>query len=189
MRWIVLSIVLFIAGYTVVNLRYRKPSRAFQPYEQARERAGLAQAGFQTIPAKSERPADPRFGFSDASFAVAAGGLPSALLTALPVLPPLPAEIGQISAASTASGTLPYLIQFSCALPDNHRELGGAQLYLKNGDIFIVPDIERLPGALLSRTRENVILLTLSPGTLPAGRYHATLIGERASKSWTFDLR
>jgi hypothetical protein len=115
--------------------------------------------------------------------------LPPALRTALPLPPPLPAEIGQVAAARQAVRDLPYRIQFGCALPDNHRELGGAQLYLKDGEIFIVPDIERLPGALLTRTRENVILLTIPPGALPAGRYHATLIGEIASKSWTIDVR
>jgi hypothetical protein len=189
MRWIALAIILFMAGYTVVNLRYRKPGRAFQPYEQARERAGLAEAGFQSIPARAERPADPRFEFAATAVTSTDGGLPQALQRAFPSPPPLPSEIVSISAASMASRTLPYRIQFGCALPDNHRELGGAQIYLKNGDLFIVPDIERLPGALLTRTRENVILLTLPPGALPAGRYHATLIAEQNSKSWTFDLR
>jgi hypothetical protein len=189
MGWIALAIVLYIAGYTVVTLRYRKPGPEFQPYAQALERAALAKAGFSRIPARVERPADPRFGAPPEGLAAAAGGLPPALLAALPGQAPLPVEIGKIAAASEANRYLVYTVQFTCVLPDNRRELGGAEIFLRGGELFIVPDLVRLPGALLTRTRENAILLTVPAGAIPAGGYRATLVGERSSKEWRLEVR
>lgn len=189
MRWIALAIFLYIAGYTVVTLRYRKPGPEFQPYAQALERAALAKAGFQHVPARVERPADPQFGSPPPGLARAAGGLPPPLLAALPAHTPLPSEIGRISAAPEANRYLAYTIQFGCVLPDNRRELGSAEIFLKGDELYIVPDLERLPGALLTRSRENVVLLTVPAGAIPAGRYRAVLIGQEASKSWVLDVK
>ena len=189
LKWIALAIAVYIAAYTVVNLRYRKPGREFQPYEQLQERAGLAKAGYIQIPARVARPADPRFAPMAAPVDAVQGGLPAGLSAALPAVFQLPVEIGKLSAAPEADRGMPYAIQFGCVLPDNGCELGGAELYLKEGALCIVPDIERLPGGLLTRTRVNVIVLTVPPGTLAAGRYRATLVAAHASKSWVFDVR
>jgi hypothetical protein len=189
MKWIALAIAVYIAGYTAVTLRYRKPGREFQPYAQALERAALAKAGFGHIPARSERPADPRFGDPPAGLGDAAGGLPQPLLAALPGPTFLPLEIGRIAASAEANRYLSYTIQFTCILPDNRGELGGAEIFLKGSDLFIVPDLERLPGELLTRTRENAILLTVPAGAIPVGRYRAVLVGERGSKAWTLEVK
>jgi len=189
MRWIALAILLYIAGYTIVTLRYRKPGPEFQPYAQALERAALAKAGFQRVPAKTERPADPRFGEAPDGLGIVPGGLPPPLLAALPAHAPLPVEIGRIAASSGANRYLAYTVEFACVLPDNRRELGGAEIFLKGGELFIVPDLVRLPGELLTRTRENAILLTVPAGAIPPGRYRATLVGERSSKVWTLLVR
>jgi hypothetical protein len=189
LKWIAAAIVVYIAGYTVVNLRYRKPGPEFQPYEQFQERAGLAKAGYRHIPARVSWPADPRFARTDAAFSDAPGGLPRDLGAALAVGTPLPAAIGRVSAESEATHDRPYGVQFGCSLADNRTELGGAEIYLKEGDITIVADIERLPGGLLTRTRENVVLLEVPPGAIPAGRYRVTLVGEHASKAWPLLVR
>jgi len=39
MKWVVVAIVVFVAGYTVVNLLFRKPGRAYRPYQDAQDRA------------------------------------------------------------------------------------------------------------------------------------------------------
>jgi hypothetical protein len=189
LKWIAAAIAIYIAAYTVVNLRYRKPGPEFQPYEQFREREALARAGWRHIPARAEWPADPRFSRTDAEIIPGAGGLPGGLGAALSDQGPLPVEIGRISAAGEAGTGQPYAVQFSCSVADNRCELGGAELYLKDGSLCIVPDIERLPGALLSRTRIKVIRLTVGPGALPAGRYRVTLVAERASKCWALEVK
>jgi hypothetical protein len=189
MRWIALAIAAYVVVYTVVTLRYRKPGPEFQPYEQFRERAGLAKAGFVHLQAKIDRPADPRFEGGGAAVSEVAGGLPEGLRGVLPAGIPLPAEIGKVFAPAVERRGGPYSLQFGCLLPDNRSELGGAEAYLKDGAITIVSDVERLPGGLLTRTRANVILLSLPPGALPPGTYRATLVGERSSKSWSFEVR
>ena len=63
MKWVVLVIILSIGVYTVLTLRYRRPERAFQPYQDLRDRANthrLLDAGFQRITLTAELPADPQ---------------------------------------------------------------------------------------------------------------------------------
>jgi hypothetical protein len=38
-------------------------------------------------------------------------------------------------------------------LPDNKHQLAGAALYLRQAEIFITPEFEKISGGLLSRTR------------------------------------
>ena len=54
---------------------------------------------------------------------------------------------------------------------------------------MIVADFERLGGGLLARTREGSALLTIPPGSLKPGTYRVTLVGERASRTWTLRVR
>jgi len=74
-------------------------------------------------------------------------------------------------------------------MADNKRELSGAHLYEKEGEIVIVADFERLPGGLLVRTRDGSALLDIPPGSLRPGTYRVTLVGERASRTWNLRVR
>ena len=78
-----------------------------------------------------------------------------------------------------------YPLEFTCSLPDNKRQLSNAHLYLREGQIYIVPDFERLTGELLSRNRETVVRVTVPAGALKPGHYDVTLIGEHTSKAWS----
>ena len=59
---------------------------------------------------------------------------------------------------------------------------------MRGGEIIVAPDFDRLAGGLLSRTRENLIRLTVPAGALKPGQYHVTLVGARASKAWTLQV-
>ena len=62
MKWVVLAIVVSLAGYTYVTLKYRKLNRPAQPVEDARERfviSRLRQAGYHRINVNAELPGDP----------------------------------------------------------------------------------------------------------------------------------
>ena len=192
MKWIVVAIILVIVPYTYLTLHYRKPGRAFEPYHDIKDRANtvrLLSAGFQRVPLVAERPADPRRGSAGAPIFPAAGGLPAALARPLLEKPLLPSEILSVSAAPQANRLLAYSFEFTCAVPDNHQQLGGAWLYLRDEEIFIVPDFEQLTGDLLARSRENVIRLTVPAGLVKPGRYRITLVGEQRSKAWTLEVR
>jgi hypothetical protein len=192
MKWIVLTIIVGLVAYTYLTLHYRKAAPAFRPYEDIKSRANtirLLSAGYQRIPLAALRPADPAPFDPAAGGASAPGGVPAELRATLVDPPPLPAEIVRISAAPAVSALLPYPIQFTCTLADNHRQLVGAELYVKGDALYLIPDFERLNDALLARTRESVVLLTVPAGALKPGRYEATLIGEHASKTWSVQVR
>lgn len=192
MKWIVLAIIVVIVPYTFLTLRYRKPGPAFRPYQDMQDRANvmrLLAAGYQRITLAAQRPADPVRAAAAATVAPAAGGLPSGLRSTLVQAPLLPTEILGVSAAPTASAKSDYPIQFTCTLPDNKQQLAGAELYVRGEEIVITPDFERLRGGLQSRSRENVILLTVPGGSLKPGRYHVTVVGQQGSRAWTLQVK
>ena len=191
MKWIVVAIVAVIVPYTFLTLYYRRPGPAFRPYQDMQDRANvmrLLSAGYQRITLTAQRPADPVRLATAAAMSPAPGGVPAALRSTLVEQPLLPAEILSVSAAAATSATAAYPIQFTCTLPDNKEQLAGAELYVKGSEILITPDFERLTGSLLTRTRENVILLTVPPHALKAGRYRVTIVGQNASRAWALQV-
>jgi len=187
MKWIALAIVLFISLYTLVTLRYRKPGPGYLPYQDAQQRAVLAQAGYQRITLRVERPADPKPLSAEAPVTAAPGGLPADLVSTLAAPPLLPTAIGAVEAAGSADGGN-YRIAFSCTRDDSHQDLATAALYLKGGEIYVVTDCERLDGGLMTRSRAEVIVLSFSSSAVAPGRYHVTLAGARAGQAWTLQV-
>jgi hypothetical protein len=191
MKWIVVSILVFIPIYTYLTLHYRRPGPAFNPYRDMRDRADvirLLKAGYQRIAVDAARPAEDVAVEGGAS-SPAPGGLPDDLKKTLIETPLMAQEISSVSAAPTAVSGIDYSIGLTYTIPDNKRQLSGAHLYEKPGEIVIVADFERLSGGLLSRTRDGSVILDIPPGSLRPGTYHVTLVGERASRSWTLRVR
>ncbi len=192
MKWIAVAIILFAVPYTILTLRYRKPGPAFQPYEDMKSRANvmrLLEAGYQRISLAAQRPADGARATGGAAVTMTAGGLPSELRSTLVETPLLPTEILSVAAAPTANPLLPYQIHFTCTLPTDNQQLGGADLYVREQQMVIVPTFERVGGDLQSRSRQTVVLLTVAPGALKAGNYTVTLLGERSSGRWPLEVR
>ncbi len=192
MKWIVVAIILFAVPYTILTLRYRKPGPAFQPYEDMKSRANvmrLLEAGYQRISLVAQRPADGARVAGGAAVTTLPGGLPSDLQSTLVETPLLPTEILSVAAAPTANPLLPYQIHFTCTLPTDNQQLGGADLYVREQQLVIVPTFERVGGDLQTRSRQTVVLLTLAPGALKAGNYTVTLLGERGSRRWPLEVR
>jgi hypothetical protein len=191
MRWIVLSIVIFIPIYTFLTLHYRRPGPSFRPYQDLRDRTDvvrLLKAGYHRVALDASRPAEGTGGPALSS-SYAPGGLPENLKKTLVESPLLPLQIDSVAAAPTASAGIDYPVGLTYSLADNKRQLCGAHLYEREGEVVIVPDFEVLGGGLLARTREGSALLTIPPGTLRPGTYRVTLVGERASRSWTLTVR
>jgi hypothetical protein len=192
MKWVVVAIIAVIVPYTFLTLRYRRPGKAFEPYADMKDRANtmrLLSAGYQRITLEAQRPAATGSSTSSATSSPAAGGLPSSLKATLVEAPLLPTEIVTVGAAATASAAAPYPIQFTCLLPDNKEQLAGAELYVRADEIIITPNFEKLSGGLQTRTRENIIVLTVPPRALKPGTYRVTLIGQNASRAWSLQLK
>lgn len=188
MKWIILAMITFIAAYTYLNLHYRKPGPSYRPYQDARERESIAKAGYTRVTLTAARPSDGRTASGSASAAAQPGGLPEDLRKTLLEQPLLPADIGSVSASSTAESSSPYSVQFACTLADAQQQLGGVSLYVKGTDVFIVTHFERLTNGLLARQRQDLISLTLPAGTLEPGRYSLTLVGQTVSRKWTLQV-
>ncbi len=187
MKWIVLAIAVFVALYTFLTLHYRKPGPGYLPYQDAKQRAQLAELGYQRITLRVDRPADPRPIVAEAPVQPAAGGLPADLLHTLLLPPLLPATIGAVAAAPVADGGN-YRITFSCTRDDSHQDLATAALYVKGGEIWVVTDCELLSAGLVTRARAEVIELSFAAGALAPGTYRVTLAGARAGRAWTVQV-
>lgn len=191
MKWVVLVIIVSLAGYTYVTLRYRKTAPSYLPYQDTKNRAGvlrLLSAGFQRIILTAQRPAEAGVVSNRAASTAVPGGIGSDLGPSLLDLPLLPAEITRVNAPATLSALLAYPIEFTCALADNKRQISGAELYLKDNVITLLPTFEQLDGGLMARSRESVVLVTVPAGTLKPGSYRAVVVGERTSRAWTLSL-
>src|ERR1700677_4383418 len=156
MRWIVVSILVFIPLYTYLTLHFRRPGPAFNPYQDLRDRTDvvrLLKAGYHRVAVDASRPAESLPGYP-LQTAPAAGGLPQELKSTLVETPLLPLEIVSVSAAPFASSAIDYPIGVAYRLADNKRQLSGAHLYEREGEVVIVADFERLGGDLLARDRD-----------------------------------
>jgi hypothetical protein len=192
LKWIVLAILLTVVPYTFLRWHYRKPNPAFEPYQDIKDRANtsrLVSAGFQRVTLTADLPTEPLRNVAATPTSSAPGGLPATLDTTLISKPLLPVEILSVHAAGATNAMFAYPIELTCTLPDNKRQLSGAHLYLRDHDAVVVADYEPLNGGLLARTNKNLIRLTVPAGVLKPGRYDVTLVGSRASKAWTLEVR
>lgn len=192
MKWVVVAIVVMIVPFTYLSLRYRKASPAFRPYEDMKERANttrLLSAGYQRIPLPARRPADPLRAPHSTFIATVAGGLPAELKSTLVDTPLLPAEITNVSAPGEVGARADYAFRFACNMADFKRELAGADLYVKDGELVITPDYEKLSGEFLARSTENIVELVIPAGALKPGHYRVTLVGEKSSRAWSLDVK
>lgn len=189
--WIALAVLIVIVPYTYLRWHYAKPNRAFEPYHDIKDQANskrLLSAGFQRIPLEVERPADGQRK-TPAAFATSLGGLPSPLASTLVETPLLALEFSSVAAATESNAMFAYPIEFTCSLPDNKEELGEVYFYAHEGNIYIVPEFEKLSGTLLSRNREMFFRVTIPAGALKPGDYHVTLVASRLSRSWTLKVK
>lgn len=192
MKWVVLVIVVCLAAYTVLTLRFRKESPAFRPYEDMQKRANVARllsAGYQRIALSAERPADPPRTPGGAAIAAAEGGVPADLRSTLVVAPLLPVEIHGVTAASLAQSQENYPVHFTCTQPNTRQQLAGADLYVRGEQLVLVPRFEYLGGEFVTRSPTVAVLVTIPAGALKPGRYTVTLAAERASQTWPLELQ
>lgn len=199
MRWIVASILLFVVPYTYVNLKFRKETKAFEPYADMKEQANvkrLLDAGYTRVAIRAERPHPPLSAQQllperglVAVVEPAPGGLPSPLDTTLVEPLRLPAGYADLLAPAELDATAPARIQFTARLENDREQLAGADVYVRDETIVIAPTFEPVPGGLQSRARADAVLLTLPSGVLAPGVHTVTLAGADDSLRWTLMVR
>ena len=192
MKWVVLAIVVFIVGYTFINLRYRKPGKGHEPAAEMKQRytaAKLKEAGWEKMPVDTRRPAE-KIGGDDAPISRGLLGLGMDFTTALVDKPGLLKSIDQVSAPASAEAGADYTAYFTGSLSDLKYQLGDIELYRRGNELVLLPTIEHLPGKeLYSRWNDANYSVTFSTRNLPPGTYEASLLAQGPAAKWSFRIR
>jgi hypothetical protein len=193
MKWIVLAIALFVVGYTLVNFYYRKPGRAFQPYEDMNKRATTArllQAGWQKLPVEVARPLEKVAPGSSAATTRGAFGPGVELAAAFAEPLVLFATIDQVTAPATIARGETYRVHFVASLTDQHLQLDRIEALRRGQEIVLIPALEKLPGEkLLSRWKDADYVAQFSTERLEPGRYTVRLAATGPALQWALDVR
>ena len=196
LKWVFVVILACIVPYTILTLKYRKTPPPFQPYEDSKQRANvnrLLDAGYQRLQVAAERPADPQLLVGSlrelAALSEAAGGLTAGLAATLVEIPELPLSFGTVAASGATSAQSAYPVVFTCKLGDQKHQLVGAQVFVREGSVVIVPQFEPLNGELTARSKESSVVITLPGGALKPGTYTVHLAAQEKSRQWKLEVR
>ena len=193
MKWIVLAIVVFVVGYTVVNIYFRKANPPYRPYQDAQDRATTARllsAGWQKVAINTRRPIEkpvtteapaaigrdfPGLGDLDAKFAEK---------------PKLVATIDQVIAPGAVARGSDYAAYFTATLPDLKAQVGDLTLFRKANELVLIPTLETLPGKeLKSRWNDSTYWLDFPTANLPPGRYEMRIVAKGPAALWAFTVK
>lgn len=192
MKWVVLVIVVFIAGYTMINLRYRKPGKGHEPVAEMKQRyaaAKLKEAGWEKLPVSTRRPAEKIAG-NDAAISRGVLGLGLDFNTALVDKPGLLKSIDQVSAPDSVDAGADYSATFTGSISDLKYQLGDIELYRRGNELVFLPTTEHLPGKeLYSRWNDANYSVTFSTRNFPPGTYQVSLFAQGPAAKWNFRIK
>jgi hypothetical protein len=194
MKWIVVAILVFVAGYTAVNFYFRKPGRAYRPYQDAQDRATTARllaAGWHKVPVDTRRPVEkPAPAGTPAPVTRGDFGLGLDFAPNFAEPPALVATIERVVAPAEIAQGQDYSLHFTASLADQHNQLGEVTLYQRGQELVFVPAIEPLPGQqLMSRWNDATYAATFATAGLPPGRYTARLVARGPAATWSFTVK
>ena len=194
MKWVVAAILVFVVGYTLVNIFFRKPGRPHEPYEDMNNRVTnrrLLDAGWQRVALQTRRPVEKPGGVGAlAEVRRGANGLGVEFSRAFAVAPALPASIDRVTAPTAIAQGVDCTVYFTASLGDQKKQLGDITLYRRGQELVFVPELESLPGTgLLSRWNDTDYWLSFPTLDLPPGRYTARLLARGPAAVWEFEVR
>lgn len=183
-----------MVGYTLVNLYFRKPGRAYRPYQDAQDRATIARlvaAGWQKIAVDLRRPAEKAFAATaPATISRDYIGVGSDLDEKFAEKPKLLATIDKVVSPSTVDHDKDYSLYFTGSLTDLKAQVGELTLYRKGNVLVLIPSIEPLPGSeLMSRWNDSTYWVNFSTSNLPPGRYEMRIVANGPAAVWNFTIR
>lgn len=193
MKWIVVAIVVFVIGYTIVNIYYRKPGRAYRPYQDAQDRATtvrLLAAGWQKVHVESRRPVEKPSVAAPAAITRGAVGLGPDLAPQFAEAPKLLKSIDKVVASSAVAHGADYTVYFTATLANQKSQVGDVSLYRKASELVLVPTIEPLPGKdLMSRWSDANYCISFSTESLAPGRYTMRIVAQGPAAAWSFTVK
>jgi hypothetical protein len=194
MKWVVAVILVFIVGYTLVNIFFRKTGQPHRPYEDMNNRVTnrrLLDAGWQRIALQTRRPEENPAGLGAlAGVRRGASGLGAEFAQAFAAKPALPASIDKVSAPAAIAQGVDCTVYFTASLGDQKKQLGDITLYRRGHELVFLAELEALPGGkLLSRWNDSDHWLSFPTLDLPPGRYTARLLADGPAALWEFEVR
>lgn len=192
MKWIIVAILACVAPYTYLNLTYRKPNPAHQPYADNKERANvmrLLAVGFQRLALEAVAVGEDTVSTSDHIPPTTPGGLPALLAETLVETPRLPAHLTALAAPPTVAASEAYVVEFTGPHPNPDEVLLRPVAYLRGDELTLVPAYETRGSFLRPREQTAALRLTLPAGSLRPGTYRATLVTREATHRWTLDVQ
>jgi len=193
MKWIVIAIVIFVVGYTIVNFVFRKKGPAYRPYQDAQDRATTARlvaAGWQKITIDSRRPAEkPDIAQPAATHRDYLGVGPD-LDSKFAEKPKLLATIDKVAAPSSVIQGMNYTLYFTASLGEQLTvQVGDMALYRKANQLVLIPTIETLPGKeLMSRWNDSNYWISFPTTSLPPGDYEMRIVAQGPALVWNFKI-
>ena len=194
MKYIVAVIVIFIVGYTLVNVYYRKPGPGYRPYQDAQDRATTARllaAGWQKVTVDARRPAE-RPAVDDTPAAVTRDfpGLGADLESKFATKPRLLASIDKVVSPAAVAKGRNYAAYFTASLTDLKEQVGELTLYRKRNELVLIPSTEPLPGKeLKSRWNDSTYWVSFPTTNLPTGRYQMRIVAQGRAAAWSFTVK
>ena len=194
MKWIVLAIVIFMVGYTLVNVYFRKKDPGYRPYQDAQDRATTARllaAGWHKVPLETRRPVEkPDADASSAKIKREIAGLGPDLESKFAEKPKLVTTIDRAAAPASVAHGLDYSIYFTVGIPSQKAQVGDLSLYQRGNELVLIPSLENLPGKeLMTRWDDSNYCVTFSTANLPAGHYTVRIVALAPAAAWSFDVR
>jgi len=194
MKWIVLAIVLFVVGYTVVNIFYRKKGPAYRPYQDAQDRATTARllaAGWHKVQIETLRPIEkPSLATAPASITREIAGLGPDLESRFAEKPKLVSTIDRVTAPAAVTRGANYEVYFTATIAKLNVQVGDLTLYQHDRELVLIPSIETLPGKeLLSRWNDTNYFVSVPTTGLAPGRYTMRIVALAPAATWTFEVK
>ncbi|SDS62447.1 hypothetical protein [Opitutus sp. GAS368] len=194
MKWVAVAIVVFVVGYTVVNFYFRKPGRAYRPYQDAQDRATTARllaAGWQKMPVDARRPVEkPAADDTPAAVTRAALGLGPDLTANFAEQPKLLTTIDRVVAPASVAHGADYNAYFTASISSQKAQVGDLALYRKGTELVLIPSTEPLPGKdLMSRWSDSTYCVNFSTANLPPGRYQVRIVAQGPALAWSFTVK
>jgi hypothetical protein len=194
MKWIVVAIVVFVAGYTVVNIFYRKKGPAYRPYQDAQDRATTARllaAGWHKVPLETRRPMEQAAPDGPAAkITRELAGLGPDLESKFAEKPRLLATIDHVSAPARVAAGGTYTVNFTASLSKLTTQVGEISLFRRDHELVLIASIENLPGqGLMSRWPDSNYAVSFPASALPPGRYTMRIVALAPAATWTFEVK
>lgn len=189
MSGVVIAIVICLAGYTYVRLKYAKEDHGHEPFAKAyarRESEKLKAAGWVRFDAQWERDVEVPPANAPMQFGDARAPLWEELFKASTENFHLPIDFTRVSAPARIAVAEPLVVNFEAEIDGARVRIHSFDVYHKAGDLVFVPRWEQIPSEMVPADLKSRGRITLPAGKLAAGKYHVRL--QALKRSSEFDV-